>query len=986
MGRRRKWRLFARRGADFLLSYCQVARPRLLIAALETNLQGDSMSLTLRLRSLALVLVLALFAASAMAQAPAKKAGAASSAPTIRFEKYKLKNGLEVILSQDHRLPMVAVNLWYHVGPANERPGRTGFAHLFEHMMFQGSKHVGDDQHFKLLEGAGASDINGTTDFDRTNYFETLPANQLELALWLESDRMGYLLDTLEQAKLTTQIDVVRNERRQSVENPPYGLVEEGLFHALYPAGHPYYASVIGSHADIEAAQLGDVREFFRQYYAPNNASLAVVGDFDTAQAKALVEKYFGSIPAGPAAEAITATTPPITSERRVTVADKVELPRIYVGWITSPIYKPGDAEMDLLSRILGEGKSSRLYKRLVYDDQIAQDVTATQYSLILGSAFYIQATAKPGVKLEQIEKAIDEELDKLRKDGPTQAEVDAARNVTESRIIRRLETLGGFGGVADRLNQYNHYLGDPAYLGKDLARYDQATPASVRKYAQEQLGKDARAVVYGVPGDKVIDDIPRRQVAAGAAATGTMPDEAWRAKTPAAGKASNLVLPVPTHFQLPNGLQVYLLERHALPVMAANLVVLAGSETNPTDRPGLAAFTADMLDEGTATRPALKLAEDVDHIGAELATTSTSDYSTATIRSLKRNAEGALELLADVALHPAFAEAEIERVRKQRLTALLQQRDNPNQLAGRTFARIVYGSGHPYGFTELGTEESTQATTREELAGFWKKGYAPANSALVVAGDMTPAELRALATKYFGAWKGEAKPGAAPTAPEPGTRRIIIVDKPGAPQTALRVGHAGVARSNPDYVPLEVMATELGGLFSSRINLNLREAHGYTYGAFAIFQYRRGPGPFFAGTSVRADVTAPSVHEIFNELERMRSSEMTADELAVSKDFLVRSMPGDFETSPSAAAAVRNLFVYNLPLDYYNTLPAKVSSVTAADALRVAKQYLAPEKMVVVAVGDRAKIQPELEKLGLGPVEVRDVNGQMVSDAAKKY
>lgn len=943
-----------------------------------------SLSLIPRLRSLALVLVLALLASSAMAQAPGKKAGAAprttSSAPTIRFEKYKLKNGLEVILSQDHRLPRVAVNLWYHVGPANERPGRTGFAHLFEHMMFQGSKHVGNNEHFKLLEGAGASGINGTTDFDRTNYFETLPSNQLELGLWLESDRMGYLLDTLEQRKLTNQIDVVRNERRQSVENPPYGLVEEGLFHALYPAGHPYYASVIGSHADIESAQLTDVREFFRQYYAPNNASLAIVGDFTPVQAKALVEKYFGSIPAGPAVEPISATTPPITSERRITVADKVELPRIYVGWITSPIYKPGDAEMDLLSRILGEGKSSRLYKRLVYDDQIAQDVTATQYSLILGSAFYIQATAKPGVKLEQMEKAIDEELDKLRKDGPTQAEVDAARNVIESRIIRQLETLGGFGGVADRLNQYNHYLGDPGYLGKDLARYDQATPASIRKYAQEQLGKNARAVIYGVPGDKVIDNVPRREVAAGPAASGTMPDEAWRAKPPAAGKESKLVLPVPTHFQLPNGLHVYLLERHALPVMAANLTVLAGSDTNPTDRPGLAAFTADMLGEGTTTRPALKLSEDVDRIGAELATASTSDYSTVSIRSLKRNAGGALELLADVALHPAFAAAEIERVRKRRLTALLQERDNPNQLANRTFVRALYGSEHPYGFTEVGTEESTQAITRNELEGFWKRGYLPANSALVVAGDVSQAELRALATKYFGAWKGEGRPSTPPAAPEPGTRRIIIVDKPGAPQTALRVGHVGVARSNPDYVPLQVMATELGGLFSSRVNLNLREKHGYTYGAFATFQWRRGPGPFAAASSVRADVTAPSVHELFNELERIRSSEMTADELAVVKDNLSRGLPRQFETSQFATDTVRNLFVYNLPLDYYNTLPAKVESVTAADALRVAKQYLAPENMVVVAVGDRAKIQPELEKLGLGPVEVRDVNGQRVA------
>jgi zinc protease len=936
-------------------------------------------------RASVLVLALSLLAVSAPAAPGAEKASA-GNAPAIQFEKYKLKNGLEVILSQDHRLPMVAVNLWYHVGPSNERPGRTGFAHLFEHMMFQGSKHIGDDQHFKFLEGAGASDINGTTDFDRTNYFETVPANQLELALWLESDRMGYLLDTLQYEKLRNQIDVVRNERRQGVENPPYGLVEEELYHQLYPKGHPYYASVIGSHSDLEAAKLADVRDFFKQYYAPNNASLAIVGDFDKATAKALVEKYFGSIPAGPAVEPISAKTPSITAERRATVNDKVELPRLYVGWITSPIYKPGDAEMDLLAQILGKSKSSRLYERLVYKDQIAQDVNATQYSLILGSAFYIQATAKPGVKPEQLEQVIEEELEKLRREGPTQAEVEAARNVIETNIIRGLETLGGFGGVADRLNQYNHYLGDPGYLGSDLARYHAGTPASIQKYAQEQLAKSARVVIYGVPGEKVIDDVARvEETGSQTAATGTMADESWRSQAPKAGTASKLTLPVPTHFQLPNGLHVYLVEQHNLPVVAANLVVLAGSETNPADRPGLASFSADMLDEGTERRSTLQLAQDANRIGAELTTASASDYSTVNIRSLKRNADAAFDLLADVALHPAFTAAEIDRVRKQRLTTILQQRDNPSQLAMRTFNRVVYGTNHPYGFIELGTEESNKAITRDTLATFWKQGYVPANTALVVAGDVSEAELRALATKYFGSWKGKAKQTSAPPAPAAIERRIAIVDKPGAPQTALRIGHAGVARSSPDYLPLEVMNTNLGGLFSSRINLNLREKNGYTYGAGSVFQYRRGPGPFYVGTSVRTDVTAPAVREIFNELEAMRSKEISNEELVVARDSISRSLPGFFETTPITAATVRNLFVYNLALNYYTTLPAAIDGVTAADALRVAKQYLAPEKMAVVAVGDRSKIGLELEKLALGPVEQRDLDGQPVQEAAKK-
>jgi zinc protease len=442
--------------------------------------------------------------AKAGAQAPAKPAAAKPApleVPELKFEKYKLDNGLEVILSEDHRLPMVAVNLWYHVGPANELPGRTGFAHLFEHMMFEGSKHVASSAHNRYLEAAGASDINGSTDFDRTNYYETLPSNQLELALWLESDRMGYLPDKLDQTNLSNQQDVVRNERRQSVENAPYGVVEEGLFHQLFPNGHPYYGEVIGSHADIQAAKLEDVRNFFKLYYAPNNASLAIVGDFEPEKARELVEKYFGPLKRGEEVPKIKAHTPPITSERRATIQDNVQLPRVYMGWLTSPIFKPGDAEADLAATILGGGKSSRLYKKLVYDKQIAQDVTARQQSLILGSVFEVQVTAKAGVKPEDLEKAINAELEAFRKSGPTAAELTRARNVIESRIIAGLETLGGGGGVADLLNSYNHYLGTPDFLAADIARYENSTSESIQAFAQGQLGGNQRAVVYGAPG-----------------------------------------------------------------------------------------------------------------------------------------------------------------------------------------------------------------------------------------------------------------------------------------------------------------------------------------------------------------------------------------------------------------------------------------------------------------------------------------------------
>src|SRR5215475_2261214 len=482
------------------------------------------------LSSVVLVLALTILGCGAQSN---KSATSVNDIPKLEFERFTLPNGLAVILSEDHRLPLVAVNLWYHVGPAYEAEGRTGFAHLFEHMMFQGSKHVESDSHFRFLEAAGGSDLNGTTDFDRTNYFETVPSNQLELALWLESDRMGYLLDVLDQKKLSNQQDVVRNERRQSFENQPYGIVEEAMYHQLFPKSHPYYGDVIGSHADIQAAKLDDVKDFFKRYYAPNNASLAIVGDIDKAAVKALVEKYFGPFKKGPAVPKPSAETPKITAERRAVVKDRVELPKVNAAWITSSSFKPGDADAEIAAAVLGGGKSSRLYKSLVYDKQIAQTVTAQQYSLMLGSVFSIEATARPGHTAEEIEKAVDEEVAKLRDAGPDASEVDRARNVIETRIVEGLENLGGFGGVADRLNTYDHYLGDPGYLPKDIQRYRDVTPASVKGFAQDQLAPTARVVVYGLPGQPdlgaPVATPPKQKVAAGTGAESINADEVWR-------------------------------------------------------------------------------------------------------------------------------------------------------------------------------------------------------------------------------------------------------------------------------------------------------------------------------------------------------------------------------------------------------------------------------------------------------------------------
>jgi zinc protease len=713
------------------------------------------------------------------------------------------------------------------------------------------------------------------------------------------------------------------------------------------------------------------VREFFKEYYAPSNASIAIVGDIDKARTKTLVAKYFGPLQAGPKLQKPQVKTPAIATEKRVTITDRVELPRVYMGWITAPVFAPGDADADVLGLVLGGSKASRLYEKLVYEKQIAQDVSASQYSLQLGSVFTIEATARPGVKPEELVAAIDAELAALRAQGPTQQEVDRARTTLVAGVVRGLETLGGFGGVADLLNRYNHYLGDPGFLPKDLARYEAVTPQTVRRAATEQLKPSARVVVFGVPGDKVVQDVPRTaQREAAAPPTVTPPD--WRAQRPGAGPATALSLPVPQRLMLPNGLTLLLVESHRLPVISANLVVLAGSDRNPAERPGLAAFTADMLDEGTRSRDTLQIARDLGSLGATLATSSTTDFSAVALRTLTPNADAAFALMADVALNPAFKDEELERVRKSRLTQFQQQRDNPTAIAQRVFNAELYGPRHPYGHTELGTQQSLQQVSRADLESFWKAGFTPANAALIVAGDIDARTLQALARKHFGAWQG-AKPAAAElAATTSAARRFVIVDRGSSPQTALRLGSIGVTRASPDYVPLQVMNGILGGLFSSRINLNLRERNGYTYGAGSAFGFRRGAGPFVIQTSVRADATAPAIREIFKEVEGMREQPVQAPELALSKDSFARSLPGLFETTSDAAGSAGQLFVYGLPLDYYNALPAQVDAVSSADVQRVMRANVDPAKLLIVAVGDRASVEPELRKLELGPVEVR--------------
>lgn len=936
------------------------------------------MKITLRFLA-ATALALLLSSSSLWAQAPAKPAPL--QLPELKFEKYTLDNGLEVILSEDHRLPLVAVNLWYHVGPMNEAAGRTGFAHLFEHMMFEGSRHVPGSSHAHFLEAAGATDFNGTTDFDRTNYYETLPANQLELALWLESDRMGYLPDKLDQANLSNQQDVVRNERRQSTENTPYGIVDEAVYHTLFPKDHPYYPAVIGSHADIQAAKLEDVRNFFQLYYAPNNASLAIVGDFDSAKVRDLVEKYFGPLKRGQEVPRVKVVTRPITSERRLVVQDNVQLPRVYLAWLTSPIFKPGDAEADIAASVLGGGKSSRLYKKLVYEKQIALDVQASQQSLTLGSVFEIQATARPGVKPEDLEKAINEELVAFRASGPTPEELKRAQNGVETRTISGLEVLNG---VANLLNSYNHYLGTPDFLAADIARYENATPEAIQAFAQTQMKQNQNVVVYAVSGKPDLGpEVPTPKAEQkGTTQAGGAPvnaDAEWRNTPPAPGPARPLNLPVPAQFQLSNGLKVLFSERPGLPLVAASLVLRRGSGANPADHPGLASFTARMLQQGTISRSALQIADRAADLGTTINTRASYDSSRVGSGCLTRSFPDVLELLADVALHPNFPQTEIDRVRSERLAALVQEQDEPFAVATRVYSAALYGPKNSYGYPDIGTTDSLKTISREQLEQFWQQNYQPSDAALIITGNISLADLKPLLEKQFAGWHAATTAAPAIAAPETSDAKLILVNRADAQQTTLLLFSLGPARSTPDYPQLEIMNADLGGLFSSRINMNLREQHGYTYGAGSFFGYHRASGPFIVYSDVRTDVTALATTEMFNELRRMRDTLMTPAELKLAKDSIAQSLPGRFERGSDAVGTFAEIFVYDLPLDYFSLLPSRINAVTAEQAQAAAQKYIVPEKVTVLAVGDRAKIEADMKKLNLGKMEIRDAEGKLV-------
>lgn len=879
----------------------------------------------------------------------------------IVFEKYRLSNGLEVILHEDHSIPVVAVNVWYHVGSQNEEPDRTGFAHLFEHIMFKGSKHH-NREYFLPLQRVGAN-VNGSTTTDRTNYYENVPAEFLELALWLESDRMGYLLDALDQARFEVEREVVKNERRQSYENRPYGLAGMEIRKALFPPNHPYHWEVIGSQEHLDAASLEDVKAFCRRYYAPNNASLVVAGDINVEEARRLVARYFGDLPPGPPQARLERWLPRLDGEVRLRLQDRVQLHRLYFAWIGPPRFAPDDAPADVLMAILGQGRSSRLYRSLVHQRQLAREVSAYSAAMEIAGELRLDATLAPGSTVEEAERAMLAQIERLQAEPPREEEVQRAVNRMEARLVRQLERLGGFGGRADLLNYYNVFAGDPGRVNHDLERYLAVTPADVQRVAREYLG----------PGRVRLLVTPEPRLAPGA----TLID---RSQQPGPGQPRAFRPPLPRRLRLATGLELLVVERRAVPAIAAAVHFPGGALTDPPDRPGLASFTARLFTEGTRTRSSFQIADESEYLAARLNVDLRRESCVATTEVLTRHWPRALDLLADILANPVFPEAEVERIRRERLTDLRRLRDDPHAIAERVSNALLFGRDTPYGHPIGGREPSIAAATREELIGLHERVFLRGRPTVILAGDIAAEAAARDIESAFDGWRVEQPPRlAVEVEAEPRPTTLYLVDKPGAAQSVITVGQLTVSRLHPDYLPLVVMNMAFGGQFIARLNMNLREAKGYTYGYHSRLEWRLTRSKFSAGGAVHTAVTREALLETLKEFRDLHGQRpISREEFETAQLALIRGFPPTFETASQVAGRLTELVHFGLPDDYYSDHVQRLQQVSLEEVHRVAAEHVDPERLVVLIVGDLAVIEPPLRELGL-PIVHLDYEGQPV-------
>lgn len=910
--------------------------------------------------------------ASAQSDAPPKQApapkprvastpSATTAIPDIPYTKFVLANGLTVLVHEDHKAPIIVVNTWYHVGSKNEKPGKTGFAHLFEHLMFSGSEHF-NYTYINAMERIGATNLNGTTNGDRTNYFENVPTSMLDYVLFAESDRMGHLLPVLDQKKLDLQRGVVQNEKRQG-ENQPYGVTRQLLAENTYPAGHPYSWTTIGSMTDLDAASMSDVQEWFKTYYGPNNVTLVIAGDITPEIARQKVEKYYGGIPPGPPVVKRETWIAKRTGTHRDSVQDRVPQARLYRVWNVPQADSPGEAMLDMVAQILGQGKTSRLYKRLVYKDQIATSATADDGNAEIAGQFTITLTAKPGVDLKTVEAAADRELQNFLNNGPTEAELQLAKTQIFGQYARIMERIGGFGGKSDILARCQTFSGNPDCYKDYLKWVQAATPASIKKAADAWLSD----------GDYVLEVQPYPSTLKAAAPID-------RSKEPAAGSAMSLNLPPMQNATLSNGLKVVLAERHTAPVVNFSLLVNGGYSSDSTSSLGTCNFAQRMLEEGTPTRDSLKIGEELESLSAEFSAGANLDFATVDLNALKANLDRSLEIYADLILHPAFPEKEFARLQKDRLAAIQREKVTPISMGLRVMPPLLYGKSHPYAGAYLinGTESSVSKMTRADLIKFHDTWFKPNNATLLIVGDTSLADITPKLEKLFASWKsGNVPKLTIPSVSQPQIDVVYLLDRPGSGQSMILAAQLAPPYNDPDQISLDIVNDIFGGNFSSRINMNLREDKHWSYGVRSRVVPARGDRPYYSISPVQTDKTKESLTELLVEYKNIVGSKPISDaELKDEQSNATLGLPGSFETVRQLSGAYGNILQYGLPGDYYNNFTQKVLAVTPDSANQIARKYIQPSHLVWIIVGDMSKVEAGIRELNIGEVRKIDADG----------
>ena len=920
---------------------------------------------------------------------------AAGDSVDIPFTRFSLPNGLTVVVHEDHKAPVVAVSIWYHVGSADEPKGKTGFAHLFEHLMFSGSENR-KGTYFEPFEQVGATDMNGTTWFDRTNYFETVPTTALDMALWMESDRMGHLLGAIGQEELDTQRGVVQNEKRQG-ENRPYGRTDENILANAFPANHPYQHDTIGSMADLEAASLDDVKRWFHSYYGAANTTIVLAGDITPEIAREKLLRYFGDIPAGPPVPRQQPWVAERTTSTRGTQGDHVAQVRIIREWNVAQLGHADQPLLELAADALGGGKTSRLYQRLVYKDKLVDSVSVEVQPFSLASQFVLTADVKQGVDPARVEQAIAEEWKTFLDKGPSADELERSRMASRSGFIRGLEKVGGFSGKATVLAESQVYRGDPAAYKIDLERIQAATPATVKAAANRWIARgDYTLTVVPLAAGEAIDETPPKGLppAEGKPAPVLPPEREFttvassvdRSKgVPEVAAYPDLGFPEIQRGTLKNGIEVVLAERHTIPVVQMQLLFDAGYAGDRGRKLGTSSFAMALLDEGTETLDSTEIALRRERLGAHIGASSGLDSSSASLNALSSQLAPSLTLFADIVRNPAFRKADVERVRGQWLADIAQEKTQPTGIALRTLPPLLYGERHAYGipFTGSGTETSIRSLKVADLRDFHRDFIRPDNVQILVAGDTTMTAITAELDKVFGDWDVAETPvpkKAIGKIDPPDAARVFLIDRPDSPQSLILTGSLAPSTRSADNLEIQTMNGAFGGTFTSRLNMNLREDKRWAYGASSFLQDAIGQRPFMTYASVQVDKTAESMAEVLKEARAVIGEQpLTQAEIDKIKAKRIRALPGSFETTGSVLSVLAGNALYDRPDDYVTTLKATLEAQTVADIMTAARAVIRPDAMTWVVVGDLDKIEQPVRDLKLGEVKVLDADGKVL-------